>query len=126
MDRFDENRVLAIAYGIASIVILVISQTTQYFALVVTGVIAAGFFVVGGQVGLNALASGYYPNSSRGTGVSWANGVGRTGSIIGSLIGGSSITLGWGAGNIFLLLALPAFIAALAMLAMGYAHHSHK
>jgi MFS transporter, AAHS family, 4-hydroxybenzoate transporter len=126
MDRFDENMVLAVAYGLASIVILAISQTTQIFTLMVAGVIAAGFFVVGGQVGLNALASGYYPNSSRGTGVSWANGVGRTGSIVGSLIGGSVLALGWGAGNIFLLLALPAVFAALAVLAMRYARRSHK
>jgi AAHS family 4-hydroxybenzoate transporter-like MFS transporter len=126
MDRFDENKVLAIAYCLASIVILAISQATQVFALMVAGVIAAGFFVVGGQVGLNALASGYYPNSSRGTGVSWANGVGRTGSIIGSLIGGSLLALGWGAGNIFLLLAVPAVIAALAVWGMGHARRARS
>jgi MFS transporter, AAHS family, 4-hydroxybenzoate transporter len=119
MDRFNENKVLAIAYGLASLVILVISQSTAYFGLVVAGVIAAGFFVVGGQVGLNALASGYYPNASRGTGVSWANGVGRTGSIVGSLIGGSVLALGWGAANIFLLLVVPALAASMAVWAMG-------
>lgn len=119
MDRFDENKVLAIAYGLACIVILGISQSTHVFSLVVIGVIAAGFFVVGGQVGLNSLAAGFYPNSSRGTGVSWANGVGRTGSIIGSLIGGSLIALGWGVANIFLLLAVPAILGALAVYMMG-------
>jgi MFS transporter, AAHS family, 4-hydroxybenzoate transporter len=121
MDRFDENNVLAVAYGIAGLVILGVSQSTGFLGAVVAGVIAAGFFVVGGQVGLNALASGYYPNSSRGTGVSWANGVGRTGSIVGSFIGGSLLALGWGVSNIFLLLAVPAVAAALAVLGMGYA-----
>jgi MFS transporter, AAHS family, 4-hydroxybenzoate transporter len=119
MDRFDESKVLAIAYGLAAIVILIISQSSTVVGVVAVGVIAAGFCVSGGQVGLNALASGYYPTASRGTGVSWANGVGRSGSIIGSLIGGSVLALGWGSANIFLLLAVPAIAAALAVYAMG-------
>jgi MFS transporter, AAHS family, 4-hydroxybenzoate transporter len=119
MDRFDENKVLAIAYGLAAIVILIVSQASTVVGLVATGVVAAGFCVSGGQVGLNALASGYYPTAARGTGVSWANGVGRAGSIVGSLIGGSLMVLGWSSANIFLLLALPALAAALAVFAMG-------
>jgi MFS transporter, AAHS family, 4-hydroxybenzoate transporter len=119
MDRFDENKVLAIAYGLAAIVILLISQASAFIWLVAAGVIAAGFCVVGGQVGLNALSSGYYPTAARGTGVSWANGVGRSGSIVGSLVGGSLMVLGWSSANIFLLLAVPALAAALAVFAMG-------
>jgi MFS transporter, AAHS family, 4-hydroxybenzoate transporter len=119
MDRFDESKVLAIAYGLAAVVVLVVSQASGIFWLVVIGVIATGFCVVGGQVGLNALASGYYPTAARGTGVSWANGVGRSGSIVGSFIGGSVLALGWSSDNIFLLLAVPAIIAALAVMAMG-------
>lgn len=119
MDRFDENKVLAIAYACAAIVILIISQTSSNLWLVAAGVLAAGFCVSGGQVGLQALASGYYPSAARGTGVSWANGVGRSGSIIGSLIGGSLIALGWGPANILLLLMVPAMLAAMAVFAMG-------
>jgi MFS transporter, AAHS family, 4-hydroxybenzoate transporter len=121
MDRFDENKVLAIAYASAAVVILIISQASETIWLVAAGVIAAGFCISGGQVGLNALASGFYPTASRGTGVSWANGIGRSGSIIGSLIGGSLIALGWGPTNIFLLLMIPALLAALAVFAMGRA-----
>jgi MFS transporter, AAHS family, 4-hydroxybenzoate transporter len=121
MDRFDENQVLAVAYASAAIVILIISQASGTVWLVAVGVIAAGFCVAGGQVGLNALASGYYPTAARGTGVSWANGVGRSGSIIGSLIGGSLIALGWGPANIFLLLMVPAILAAVAAFSMGRA-----
>jgi MFS transporter, AAHS family, 4-hydroxybenzoate transporter len=119
MDRFDENKVLAIAYGLAAIVILIISQSPTIVGLVAVGVVAAGFCVSGGQVGLNALASGYYPTFARGTGVSWANGVGRSGSIIGSLIGGSVLAFGWGSANIFLLLAVPAIAASVSVFLMG-------
>jgi MFS transporter, AAHS family, 4-hydroxybenzoate transporter len=119
MDRFDENLVLAIAYGSAAIVIFMISQTSTVFWLVTVGVIAVGFCVSGGQVGLNALSSGYYPTAARGTGVSWGLGIGRAGSIVGSLIGGSLLAFGWSIANIFLLLAVPAVAASLAVFAMG-------
>jgi MFS transporter, AAHS family, 4-hydroxybenzoate transporter len=119
MDRFDENMVLAIAYGLAAVVIFLISQASAIVWLVAIGVIAAGFCVSGGQVGLNALSSGYYPTAARGTGVSWGLGIGRAGSIVGSVIGGSVLAFSWSSADIFLLLSVPALAAALAIYAMG-------
>jgi MFS transporter, AAHS family, 4-hydroxybenzoate transporter len=119
MDRFDENKVLAVSYAMAAVVIFLISLATGAGALVAAGVFAAGFCISGAQVGLNALASGYYPTSARGTGVSWANGIGRTGSIVGSLIGGTLMALGWGPSSIFLMLAVPALLASAAIFTMG-------
>jgi MFS transporter, AAHS family, 4-hydroxybenzoate transporter len=119
MDRFNENKVLAASYAIAAIVISLISLSSGTIAFVASGVFAAGFCVSGAQVGLNALASGYYPTSARGTGVSWANGIGRSGSIVGSLIGGALIAIGWGASKILLILVVPALIASAAIFAMG-------
>jgi MFS transporter, AAHS family, 4-hydroxybenzoate transporter len=119
MDRFNEYNVLAISYGVSAIVIAFISMASGALALLTAGVLAAGFCISGGQVGLNALASGYYPPRSRGTGVSWANGLGRSGSILGSLIGGAMLALGWGASNILLVLTIPAILASLAMWLMG-------
>jgi MFS transporter, AAHS family, 4-hydroxybenzoate transporter len=119
MDRFDENKVLAIAYGLAAIVIVLISQASTTIWMVAVGVSAARFCVSGGQVGFNALSSGYYPTAARGTGVSWGLGIGRAGSIVGSLIGGSVLAFGWSSANIFLLLSVPALAAALAVFAMG-------
>lgn len=119
MDRFDENKVLAASYFMAAVVILLISLATGAGGLVAAGVFAAGFCISGGQVGLQAMASGYYPTSARGTGVSWANGLGRAGSIIGSLIGGVLMALGWGPANVFLILAIPALVASAAIFAMG-------
>jgi MFS transporter, AAHS family, 4-hydroxybenzoate transporter len=126
MDRFDENTILATSYALASVVILLISLASGTVALVATGVFAAGFCISGAQVGLNAMASGYYPTSARGTGVSWANGIGRTGSIVGSLIGGTLMALGWGPSSIFLILAIPALIASAAIFAMGRVRPRHK
>ncbi len=87
--------------------------------LLVLAIFGAGFGVAGAQVGVNALAAGYYPTTSRATGVSWANAVGRTGSVLGSMVGGLLISLGWDLATVFAAAALPAFLAALAMFAKG-------
>ena len=75
----------------------------------------------GAQTGLNAFAPGYYPTEFRATGVSWMLGIGRFGAIFGSLIGGAVLSLGLGMPLLFILLGLPAFAAALAILANGQA-----
>ena len=50
--------------------------------LISVGGIAAGFAVSGGQKSVNALAVIFYPTAVRSTGVGWALGVGRIGSIM--------------------------------------------
>ena len=47
-----------------------------------------GFGVIGAQVGLTALGAMTYPVAIRSTGLGWALGVGRAGSIIGPTVGG--------------------------------------
>jgi AAHS family 4-hydroxybenzoate transporter-like MFS transporter len=44
--------------------------------------------VIGAQTSANALAAESYPTTARSTGVGWALGVGRVGSILGPLLGG--------------------------------------
>ena len=46
-------------------------------------VFIAGWCVVGGQPGLNALSASYYPTYLRATGVGAGLGVGRIGAIVG-------------------------------------------
>jgi AAHS family 4-hydroxybenzoate transporter-like MFS transporter len=78
----------------------------------------AGFGVVGAQIGMNALAAGLYPTAIRSTGVGWALGVGRIGSIIGPLAGGVLLGLGWNAQSIVLIAAVPALLAGIAVVAL--------
>jgi MFS transporter, AAHS family, 4-hydroxybenzoate transporter len=88
--RIDRNlsfNVLAVAYGAASIAVLAIGAAGGLAALAVT-ILIAGFCVIGGQTGSNALAADFYPTAMRSTGVGWALGVGRIGSILGPFVGG--------------------------------------
>jgi AAHS family 4-hydroxybenzoate transporter-like MFS transporter len=82
-------------------------------------VVGAGFCVVGAQTGANALAATFYPTFIRSTGVGWALGIGRIGSIIGPTLGGMMLALQWHTPTIFLAGAVPVLIAAIAAFAMG-------
>jgi AAHS family 4-hydroxybenzoate transporter-like MFS transporter len=69
----------------------------------------------GAQTGLNALAPTCYPTRARATGVSWMLGFGRLGGILGSLVGGALLSLGFSFSTVFSVLAVPAIIAAVAI-----------
>ncbi|AZC51176.1 aromatic acid/H+ symport family MFS transporter [Pseudomonas chlororaphis] len=119
MDRLDPWRVLTLAYLCGAGFLWAIGQYYQSFYPLVLCVAGMGFCISGTQVGANALASGFYPTASRATGVAWAHGVGRIGSITGTLGGGVMLSLGLGFNDIFSLLMAPALIAAGAMFLMG-------
>ena len=55
----------------------------------------------------------------RATGVSWANGVGRIGSVLGSMLGGVMLSAGLGLPTVFGIVAIPAFISGLSIFVMG-------
>ncbi|TPE48966.1 MFS transporter [Amaricoccus solimangrovi] len=121
MDRFEPHRVLAGAYLLAGGFVILLGTSVAQPWLFVPAIFGAGFGVAGAQVGINALAAGFYPTASRATGVSWANAVGRSGSVLGSTLGGVLMSLGWDLATVFAAAALPAFLAALAMVAKGRA-----
>ncbi len=75
--------------------------------------LAIGFFVVGGQFLLYGLSSELYPVATRGTGVGFAAGVGRLGSIAGPLYAATVLVASHSA-NI-------AFVAVVPVIALGLA-----
>ncbi len=80
-----------------------------------------GITVQGAQAGMNALSATYYPTTIRSTGVGWALGVGRIGSIVGPMIGGVMLSMAWTPQQIFMAGAVPALCAALAVMVSGRA-----
>jgi AAHS family 4-hydroxybenzoate transporter-like MFS transporter len=118
IDRFS-FRALALVYFGAVFAVGAIGQLGHSSMLVSIAIFAAGFCVVGGQIAANALTAGYYPTSVRATGVGWALGIGRVGSIIGPLVGGVLIDQKWSTGALFMTAAAAALCAALASLALS-------
>jgi AAHS family 4-hydroxybenzoate transporter-like MFS transporter len=119
MDRFDPHLVLGVSYTLAGMFVAVVGSSASMPWLMVAAVFCAGFGLSGSQVGANALAAAFYPTASRATGVSWASGVGRLGSVLGSMLGGTMLSLQWGLPTVFLIVSAPAFIAGAGILAMG-------
>lgn len=119
MDRFGASRTLSVTYAIGALFVMLCGISSGQLWLLVLAVFGVGFCVSGSQVGANALAAAFYPTSNRATGVSYANAVGRCGSVLGSLSGGWLMAMQLDMGVILSLLAVPALIAAVAISQMG-------
>ena len=86
------------------------------FPLLMAMVFIGGCLLQGAQAGINASAATYYPTRMRATGVGWALGVGRSGSVIGPVLGGLMIAHAWQVRSIFYIGGLPALLAAASIL----------
>ncbi len=114
LDRFLSFRVLAYAYLTAGVFVFLIGTAGKSVVLLACAILAAGFAVIGGQGGANALAAAFYPTPIRATGVGWALGIGRVGSIIGPLVGGALLSLQQDTRRVFWAAAVPVLIASAA------------
>jgi AAHS family 4-hydroxybenzoate transporter-like MFS transporter len=121
MVRFGPTRVLSLNYIAAGISVLLIGWWSADATLAAVGVFCAGLFVIGGQGGINALASMLYPTEMRATGVGWALGAGRVASVFGPMLGGIMLARHWSGTAIFAAAAVPVFIAACATMYVRFA-----
>ena len=115
-DKLSPFKALAAIYLLAAGFVVLISSAGASVPLLACAVFGAGFCVVGGQIGANALTAKAYPTAIRATGVGWALGIGRVGSICGPLIGAALLSTHWEMRHVFLLSAIPVSIAAIAAL----------
>lgn len=116
IDRRGPFGVLGGAYLAGALLIALIGSLDTSVGAMMAVIALTGFCVLGTQFGINALAASYYPTSIRSTGVGWALGIGRIGSIVGPVLGGVVIALDWSIPQLFLLTAVPALVAALGVL----------
>jgi AAHS family 4-hydroxybenzoate transporter-like MFS transporter len=113
--------VLTSVFVVAAISIALIGQPGLSLPLLVAIVFVAGACVVGSQPTLNALGATYYPTYLRSTGVGWALGIGRAGSIVGPVIAGQFMAWKWSTQDIFLALSIPAITSAVVVFALQWA-----
>ncbi len=119
IDRMGPYGVLSFAYLGAALFIVGIGSSGAGLQSIVATTLGAGFCIIGGQIGANALAANFYPTFIRSTGIGWALGIGRIGSIVGPLLVGLLLSLEWPAPSIFQIGAVPALVAAAAVFTMG-------
>ena len=116
--RLGFVRVLTTCFVVACISIASIGQPGMALWVLFFVVFVAGSCIVGGQPMINTMAAVYYPTYLRSTGIGWALGIGRAGGIMGPWLVGRLLAWKWSVPDIFFSAAVPALVAAIAMLAL--------
>jgi AAHS family 4-hydroxybenzoate transporter-like MFS transporter len=94
--------------------------------LLMAAVFMSGVCVIGTQFGLYALAGIIYPTSLRSAGVGTAIGIGKFGSVAGSMLGGVLLAMHLPVDRLFINVSIVfVFIAAFSMM-LGWSHRAGK
>ncbi len=135
-DRKGPFKALAIAFFIGAMFVAMVGlKIDSPVPTLLTLIFFAGCGVFGAQLNLSAITATYYPVAIRGTGIGWGMGMGRFGSVVGPTVGGALIAFGLSRGQMFLVAAIPAIIAAALVVVMSFhapapegkasGHHGH-
>lgn len=116
----DKRGIVAVAFAflLATPLTILIGVVGSSRGFLMTLVFLNGLFMLGGQVGLNAISGTVYPTYIRSTGAGWAFGVGRIGSILGPVLGGILITM-LPTSSLFLCVAIPVLLCAVTTYFLG-------
>jgi len=118
VDRYGVYRVLSIIFFLGAVSVAILGYSHSV-ASIMACTFFAGVGVIGGQTGANALAASFYPTYIRSTGVGWALGIGRIGSIVGPILGGIMLAQHLPLSTIFLVAAIPSLVGSAAIFLMG-------
>lgn len=115
MNAVGAFKVLMLEF-VVSVFLITMMAYAGSFALMMAATLILGITIQGAQAGLNAISASFYPTAVRSTGVGWALGVGRIGSIVGPMVAGVLLSMNWTPAQIFLAGTIPAIVAALAVM----------
>ncbi|TQC38867.1 MFS transporter [Rhodococcus sp. WS4] len=116
----SQFRILALNYVVAACAVV---ATAMAIGASDIGMFAALFVVGFGTFGtilcVNAIIANLYPAEIRSTGLGWAQGFGRIGSVVGPSIGGLLLATQFSTQTIFQLALVPVLVCALALVGLG-------
>ncbi|WP_298362612.1 MFS transporter [uncultured Bradyrhizobium sp.] len=115
IDKFNANYTICVGYLLGALAIVTIGLTASSLAAVLISVFVAGFFSLGAQLCVVAVAAVYYPQHIRATGVAWTMGIGRIGAVVGPVLGGLLIAEGFGPAGLFAVAGLASLLAGVAV-----------
>jgi AAHS family 4-hydroxybenzoate transporter-like MFS transporter len=118
-DRLGFFKVLAGSFTAGGVFIAAIGWAGGAFYPLAAMIFASGFFNIGTQITLAALAATLYPTDIRSTGVSWAHGVARIGSIISVMFAGTMLALHWSLETMYGLVSIPMFFGCVWILLLA-------
>jgi MFS transporter, AAHS family, 4-hydroxybenzoate transporter len=119
MDRSSPYHVLVFVLFAGALCTIAIGLAEPNLPLLCALVFFAGFAIAGGQHGANAHAGAFYPTFMRSTGIGWAMGIGRIGSVLGPLPVGYLLKAHWPLRDILGIYAFVVVAAAALFALMG-------
>jgi AAHS family 4-hydroxybenzoate transporter-like MFS transporter len=111
---------LSLTFAVATVSVALIGQPGLPLPMLYGMVFIAGWCVVGGQPGLNALSSSYYPTYLRSTGVGAGLGIGRLGAILGPSLAALLVAQQWTPQQLLWAAALPALVSTLVVVTLWF------
>ncbi|MGV3554323.1 MAG: MFS transporter [Croceibacterium sp.] len=120
MDRVNPYWLIAGYFIVDAAAILSLGYVPPQMAVAfVTALVVWNFCQVGGQTGINNLATLSYPPEMRSSGIGWAGGVGRLGGIVFPFLGGLALAAALPLQTIMFVTAIPALVVALLIFMLG-------
>jgi AAHS family 4-hydroxybenzoate transporter-like MFS transporter len=120
LDRSFTFWILAACYAWAAAFVYAIGHAGASVSWLAVTIACAGVGIIGGQNASHALSSEFYPTRIRSTGVGWALGIGRIGSIVGPVVGGLLLAQNTPMRDVFWAAVIPACIATAAAAGVAF------
>lgn len=114
LDRWRPVALVALTYIGILAALAGLGMSTRFEGMLLAG-FTAGFFAIGGQLVLYALAPLFYHTRVRATGVGAAVAIGRLGSMSGPLVAGQMLAMGTGASGLLMASSPGIVVAAVAV-----------
>lgn len=119
-DRFGRlTRLLGLAFLLGSVAIGSLGVAPHSSAWLLAAAFLAGGLSLGAQMCTVVYCASFYETALRSTGVGWAIGIGRIGSIVGPALGGLLLAAGVAAGTLFVIIGAMSVGSGIAVLALG-------
>ena len=124
--RYGLFRVVATMIAAGALAIAALGQLYGSTVTLMSGLFLAGALAIGAQQSTPAMAVQLYPQRMRAAASGWQIAVGRLGSILGPMIGGHLVAASVTPQTMFVLVACPTVLAAIAYAAAGHLRPQDK
>jgi AAHS family 4-hydroxybenzoate transporter-like MFS transporter len=118
--KFGLFKLVAVMITGGALAIAALGQLYGSIGALMCGLFVAGALAIGGQQNTPAMAVQLYPQRMRAAGAGWQFAVGRLGSILGPITGGHLVASGIAPQTMFVVVAIPTLLAAVAYAAVDY------
>lgn len=117
MDRYEPHKILALNFILGILLMLLMSALSSSLVLLSAVAFLVSFCFNGGNTGMNALSSLFFPVAARATGNGWMHGIGRFGAVASTFVGAWMLDHHWSLHQVLFALSVPALLIALLLLA---------